>query len=477
MHAFWLHRNQPPRATPDSVNTAVLTVAAAGLAVAGSVNAQARIAVGPNVQASKSRSQVEHIEVTIAADPANANRLIACSMLTGGVAAYVSFDAGATWSAPVTNTGAPRANDPTCAYGPNGAVYFVHKLKETAGPSDLDRLAVHRSLDGGRVWDAMVLGPQTTDRPWIAVDRRPSEGPHGRLLVSYNYHVHGENTLLAHKQDFLNAVALQASTDGGRTFSTFAMRALMGDSAHPFRQPGMAGTAVLRDGTALALYEHSVGGGPNPKTGKTMVVSSALMIVRSRDGGNSIEPAFKVADISTTYNEPHTRGVTAAIASSQSSHRFGNRAWVAWGDVGSGRAEILAAYSDDGGSTWSQPARISDPPSPSSGNQKPDHFMPVLAVNNDGIVGALWYDRRDNPDNLSYYARFSASTDGGVTWLPSVRVSSAPHTARGKSGTGVTSGDTAGLAASADGRFHALWIDNRTGVQQAWTAPITVVTR
>jgi hypothetical protein len=36
------------------------------------------------------------------------------------------------------------------------------------------------------------------------------------------------------------------------------------------------------------------------------------------------------------------------------------------------------------------------------------------------------------------------------------------------------SGDTAGLVADADGVFHALWIDNRTGVHQVWTATIAV---
>jgi hypothetical protein len=33
-------------------------------------------------------------------------------------------------------------------------------------------------------------------------------------------------------------------------------------------------------------------------------------------------------------------------------------------------------------------------------------------------------------------------------------------------------GDTGGLAASADGLFHALWIDNRTGLPQVWTASV-----
>jgi hypothetical protein len=49
--------------------------------------------------------------------------------------------------------------------------------------------------------------------------------------------------------------------------------------------------------------------------------------------------------------------------------------------------------------------------------------MPAIAVNNDGVVAVAWYDRRDNPDNLGYFERLSASLDGGVTWLPSIRVS------------------------------------------------------
>ena len=35
-------------------------------------------------------------------------------------------------------------------------------------------------------------------------------------------------------------------------------------------------------------------------------------------------------------------------------------------------------------------------------------------------------------------------------------------------------GDTAGLAAAADGTFHPLWVDHRTGTPQVWTATVTV---
>ena len=122
----------------------------------------------------------------------------------------------------------------------------------------------------------------------------------------------------------------------------------------------------------------------------------------------------------------------------------------------------------------------------------------IVAVNQQGVVGVMWYDRRDNPDNLGYFVRFTASLDGGDTFLPSVRVSAAPHARQSRDqwalieglGSGsrqgilkfnlmlsmfyINGGHTAGMAADAAGVFHPFWVDNRTGVAQVWTAPVTV---
>jgi hypothetical protein len=116
-------------------------------------------------------------------------------------------------------------------------------------------------------------------------------------------------------------------------------------------------------------------------------------------------------------------------------------------------------------------------------------FMPSIAVNKEGLVAVNWYDRRGLPKsrlvpteidlggrkvtafNLEangWNVRLRASLDGGATWLPSVQVNEEPG--QGK----IEVGHTAGLAASADGRFHAAWIDNRTGQNQLWTAAIEV---
>jgi hypothetical protein len=143
-----------------------------------------------------------------------------------------------------------------------------------------------------------------------------------------------------------------------------------------------------------------------------------------------------------------------------------------WPDARFGRrTQILLSHSDDGGRTWNTPRVVSDGPDSSSAG--PNELMPMVAVNRDGIVAVSWYDRRDNPDNLGYWPRLRASLDGGATWLESVRVSSEPNRLTAKD-VHLNGGDTAGLAADADGRFHLVWIDNRTGVAQAWASAVEV---
>ncbi|HEY2972627.1 MAG TPA: sialidase family protein [Pyrinomonadaceae bacterium] len=155
---------------------------------------------------------------------------------------------------------------------------------------------------------------------------------------------------------------------------------------------------------------------------------------------------------------------------------------------------VLISYSSDTGKTWSSPVVVSDYDSKPNTLNPPDDCMPSIAVNSAGVVGVMWYDHRDSPDNTGYWPRFSASLDGGETFLPSVKVSEAPSSlafvpsASSRSGNGklafsvagvdemqFNGGHTAGLTSSADGAFHPLWVDNRTGISQVWTAAVTVV--
>jgi len=120
------------------------------------------------------------------------------------------------------------------------------------------------------------------------------------------------------------------------------------------------------------------------------------------------------------------------------------------------------------------PRIVSDDEGALKPGDRPNNFMPMIAVNRKGIVGISWYDRRDNPDNLGYCPRFRASLDGGRTWLPSIRVSTSANLVNDEKETRFNSGDTTGLTADASGIFHPLWIDNRSGVHQMWTTTVTV---
>jgi hypothetical protein len=138
-------------------------------------------------------------------------------------------------------------------------------------------------------------------------------------------------------------------------------------------------------------------------------------------------------------------------------------------------------------------------------------MLPAIGVNKQGAIVVAWYDRRDNTENLGWKIRAATSLDGGQTFSPSVVVSEGsnmysakdewilmpPSVSGGGVGRGggggrggaasrplgvrvglnwfyIAGGHTSGMAVDAEGVFHPVWVDNRTGVPHLWTAPITV---
>lgn len=452
---------------------------------AGAQGAPPAPTVGANVHISAARPGSPFNEVVVAGHPTDSRLLLACSMLEPGPnrsvksAAWISSDGGRTWSAPIVTTD-HWANDPTCAWGRDGTAIFAHKVNdghptpEGAVNSDADYLGVDRSRDRGRSWLPVVRGPQVNDRPFIAVDPRS-----GALYAAYNGHVHGE--VQRHDNDsFRNTVALIRSDDGGATFSAPAQRALMEQDPSSGANAGMDGVVVLPDGSVAILYTHMTlasapSDGKSP-TGKPTVVRSVLKLARSIDGGRTLAPPTLVANVTSGYNAPHTRGITGTIAVDASGGAHRGRLYVAWADFARGRGEIKVTHSDDAGASWSPPQAVNDDRAPTAGGAGPDHSMATVAVNGDGVVGVLWYDRREFPDGSGYRPRFAASRDGGKSWSPSVALSAEPNDVRAQRVPGylANGGDTAGLSAMADGSFFAAWIDNRTGVQQVWGAKVAV---
>lgn len=84
-------------------------------------------------------------------------------------------------------------------------------------------------------------------------------------------------------------------------------------------------------------------------------------------------------------------------------------------------ANVYYRRSTDGGTTWQSEVQLNDDSTLTS------QWFPTLSVGASNVVSTAWYDRRRDPtDDLlfDYYTR--RSTDGGVTWAASTRLSDVP---------------------------------------------------
>jgi hypothetical protein len=415
--------------------------------------------VGRNVQVSAAPPGVRHYETYVAADRKDARHLLACAYVVRpgnqvDTVFYVSFDRGATWTNTLT---IPVAVDPSCAIGLDGAAFAasVHDLADEKGTPVL---SVYRSGDGGRTWQASRVGVEAPpiDRAYLTVDDTDSAFRKNVYVHAYRY----SRTPPA-------AVLFFPSGDEGRSFEKMLV-----DEAATFAKPWFfpGNGAVGKDGTFYALMAEMDDSKRNMsyRTDAASVPvgeNAELRVYVSRDGGKTLTPGGKVGGAYYDWRVPQISMPSLAV--DRSKGRFSNRLYAVWPDARyEHRTQILFAASTDHGRTWSAPAVVERDGSANNS------FMPVVAVNRKGVVGVSWYDRRNNPDNLGYYVRFAASLDGGKSWLPSVRVSSAAQVS--DDDTRKNSGDTAGLTADAEGVFHPVWIDNRTGIPQVWTTSVKV---
>ena len=455
------------------------------------------ISVGPEVQVSKAFAQLAHFENLAAGDPDHVGRLVACSTvahtdLAGqGHHCYVSFDSGKTWTTALEFDEGPRNSDPAAKYGRGDTVFVVNEYipnpggRAPAPGGDQNRIDIYRSVDGGKTWKRSATFP-FVDREDIVVDR--TNGKYGGRVylhgVSKGYYGPGGPA----------SVLLYRSLDGGNTFlgpverPTVEGDGLLGASTNVVLSDGTLAftTFLIKKTRRLTVFEEN-----NPRTG-----NAQLQFLTSTDGGESLNPWVTVSDVYLGSSGAQF----AQLAVDPGSRFFKDRLYIVWPDAASGRVEIRFAYSADKGKTWSAPITINDDRPPVDPTRGPDHGLPNVAVNKDGVVLVTWYDRRESSDNMGWKLYAAASLDGGVTFSPNKPVSTVAHafndrtqwpqgapSVSGGVGRGLpitvgvsvnswlaSGGDTNGVAVGADGVFHAMWIDNRTGVAQLWTAPVTV---
>jgi hypothetical protein len=416
------------------------------------------IRVAENVRVARGPETRPLVEPHLAVHPTNPNHLLAAAIVGDTAEAFsdkqtcssfLSIDGGRTWQRHDFQVRA--CADPWVAVTPRGAAVFVAlgQQQDAGGRATVGLVAFH-SADGGKTWNDRPsdLGA-SHDHPTAVVDTSAPDRADWVYVVS-------SRGLRADAGKLRFGVFVARSIDGGKTFDepvTVTPSNLNQNAEVP---------AVLSDGALIASYVDTQRNVEGFKKGLGMLERRRAWVLRSADGGKSFSPPLFVS-------EACAMGWTA-LAAGTGVGRSGDRLYFTCKLRG---ASTLGVHSSgDAGETWTDATRLQMPAA-----ARVDH--PVVAVNAEGVVGLAWIESRAQPQPSCHEVHFTASLDGGRTFLPDRRVSSADSCPTAEDNGAAYSrwsrgGDYFGMVAASDGRFHVLWSDARDKVYQIWTAAVAV---
>ena len=410
--------------------------------------------IAPSACAARAQSPDHPGEPSLAVDPTNPSQLVATwqenrSPNDLGNVVAVSHDGGSTWTRAalpsiLTCTGGPyvRATDPWVSIGRDGIVYLSALVTRPGSSTGTTRdIVVSISRDHGASWEAPVVlesltaPPAQPDKDAILADpRRPGSA----YAVWVDYPVAGN------AQPVVDQVVFARTTDAGRTWSKPASIYSGNDEAQENQLLMTAG------GVLLDVF---IEGSSLPGTAHPPPLPVKIRVMRSTNQGQTWSAPVDAANFTyTNAVDPGTGGQLRFFGQQITAAAAGNAIYVAWFEDHKDFSTILVARSEDAGLHWRAPQVVV--------REKPQAFLPTLAVAGDATVGVLWFDVRHfapGSARLDTDVWFSTSRNRGASWTE--RHAAGPFDLRSAPGgsLGPFIGDYMGLVGLPDG-FAAVFI-------------------
>lgn len=281
-----------------------------------------------------------------------------------------------------------RASDPWISFSRDGTAHLMALASNNS--TNENAMTMASSTDGGATWSQPVV-----------IKRSPAQD---KVLRSpFN----DKNSLTADPRDSRYVYATWTLFRQGATDLVFARSTNGGitwgpsipighfDAVTPaelslFRQG--AQIVVLPDGTLVNAFYRILFNEATPQ------VTLEQAILRSRDKGKHWQRLdATVSTFSSIHAVDPELGIPVRDAGELPDiavNRNNGYLYIVWQDANAnsnGQTGLFIARSTDGGSTWSQPVRVNQ-----GTVDTVQAFLPAVAVNEDGIVGVLFYDFRND---------------------------------------------------------------------------------
>lgn len=380
-----------------------------------------------------------------------------------GLSGYASSDdLGSNWT---DQGGLNERGDPVIVHHAASDTFYYASLGSSS-------IRVQASTDGcqnfGAAVNASTFSTRTNlaDKPWLAVDNTGGTTD-GNLYVCWTRFF--DSSTPPDGTTDASELRVARSTDGGTTWTNEQVIAASGTA------PFGCSIAVASDGSvAVAWADRSdndidfrrstdagvtwggtvqVNSGPLRRPGIDNVVACGGTNRPTLNGNiRQLHQAWLSVD---TSGGPNDGNIYVVYASDPA----GN----------TDQADVFFSRSTDNGATWSNQVQMG------TGGGATDQFEPNVAVADNGDVGVVWYDRRNdttNNMNIDVYTAFSS--DGGSTFGSLVRVTDQsfgvpalnPHYNPGAARCYM--GEYQAIVGQGGG-FYYLWGDNRNTVtNMAW---------